>query len=102
VSRAGFADAFLYEPEAIDVGVLLFGARVCLGCGRKLPACTDYFTATNGAGKAMKPHCKPCLAAKYRDAGRERARRRAERVQAERLVHDLCLRTARMLGAVAS
>ncbi len=92
-------DSWLYDTETVRIGVLLFGARPCTDCGLPLPACSDYFSPSkNGDGFAhLKSACKRCTAARYRGANRQRKQRGRDEAKAVRLVHDLCVRTSRML-----
>jgi len=93
--RGRIDDSWLYDADAVLVGVLLFGARLCTACGLPLPACTDYFTSNRPDG--LKPICKRCVAARYREADKERRQRQRDKAQVERLVRGLCARTARLL-----
>ena len=72
-------DSIIYDPEAIRIGVLLFGTRICTLCELPLPACGDYFTPSMGG---LKSACRRCTRSRYREADRERrkARRRAKKV----------------------
>lgn len=100
LGRGQIDDFWLYDAECVRVGVLLFGERVCADCGRGLPACSDYFTATQTNAGGLKPACKRCTAARYREANKQRRQRRRDEALAERLMRELCVRTARMCGAV--
>jgi hypothetical protein len=72
-------DAIIYEPEAIRIGVLLFGTRICTLCELPLPANGDYFAPSMGG---LKSACRRCTRGRYRevDAVRAKARRRAKKV----------------------
>lgn len=59
-------DACIYEPDAIDVGVLIFGSRTCSKCGLELGACTDYF-APSKRGGGLVCECRRCRRALERD-----------------------------------
>lgn len=67
MTGAPIADNWLYEPDAVDVGILLFGARVCSGCGAKLPACSDYFTKDKSVTRGFKSACRRCIARRSRE-----------------------------------
>lgn len=74
-------DSYLYDADAVQVGVLLFGQRVCTGCRLPLPACSDYFVQTkNGDGFVhLKSACKRCTAERYREADKQRKQRKSKR-----------------------
>ena len=78
--RPPFDDAYLYEPDAIDIGVSLFGTRICTLCELPLPANGDYFTPSMGD---LKSACRRCTRGRYREANavRAKARRRAKKAQ---------------------
>ena len=57
---AAATDQFLYEPDAVFVGLLLFGPRVCTACGAELPACRDYFTPDQMCEDGLKTSCRRC------------------------------------------
>ena len=81
MSRAAAADAFayIYEPDAIDVGILLFGKRVCTICELPLPACTDYFAP---APTGLVYECRRCRRAMERDRwARQREKEASSRGQ---------------------
>ena len=103
VGRPHLDDSWLYDAETVRIGILLFGARPCVDCGLPLPVCGDYFTSTtNGQGLVhLKYACKRCTAARYREANKQRQKRKRDEAKAVNLVHDFCVRTAR-IWAVAS
>lgn len=76
MSRAAAADAFayIYEPDAIDVGILIFGKRVCSACDHELPANMDYF-AWGDVG--LVHECRRCRRAMERDRYARLRRREA-------------------------
>ena len=78
--RPRLDDAYLYDPDAVDIGVSLFGTRICTLCELPLPANGDYFTPSMGG---LKSACRRCTRSRYREADRERrkARRRAKKAQ---------------------
>jgi len=60
-------DACVYEPDAIDVGILLFGPRRCSMCKCTLPACTDYFAPSKQNHAGLVRECRRCRRALQRD-----------------------------------
>ena len=58
--RMKASDACIYEPDAVFVGVLLFGERVCSTCGDPLPANLDYFQSNKGHGGPLTYNCRRC------------------------------------------
>jgi hypothetical protein len=89
--RPRLDDSWLYDAETVRVGVLLFGARPCAACGTPLPACSDYFSPNHGG---LKSACKRCTNARCLESNRRRRQRGRDEAKVERLVHDLCMRTA--------
>lgn len=69
MSRAAAADAFayIYEPDAIDVGILIFGKRGCSACDHDLPANTDYFAPDKWDAVGLVHECRRCRRAMERD-----------------------------------
>lgn len=67
MSRAGATDACVYEPDAVAIGILLFGARVCARCDDPLPACTDYFAPNKRKAGGLVYECRRCRRALERD-----------------------------------
>jgi hypothetical protein len=68
MSRRASEDC-LYEDDAVDIGVMLFGVRTCVSCGRELPANADYFPRTMlSDGPGLKTVCRQC----HRTYNRER------------------------------
>jgi len=59
-------DDSLYEPDAIAVGILLFGATTCPVCGLALPECSDYFVPDRTHGRTFKAACRRCRRARQR------------------------------------
>lgn len=64
-------DAYLRDPDAVEVGVLIHGERVCSTCGEPLPASTDYFTP-DGASGGLTSNCRSCRRASNRASHRRR------------------------------
>ena len=79
MSRATAADAFayIYEPDAIDVGILIFGKRVCSACDHELPANTDYFAPDKWDAVGLVHECRRCRRAMERDRCARLRRREA-------------------------
>jgi hypothetical protein len=46
------------EPEVQDY--ILFGAKVCSACGRKLPKCGDWFSPAKDSSDGLTSHCREC------------------------------------------
>jgi hypothetical protein len=65
-------DSILYEPDAVDVGILLFGRRACSRCGLELAACTDYYQPDARAPDGMRTTCRRCRREQQRDGERVR------------------------------
>ena len=66
-------DSWLYDDaDTLMVEALLFGVRTCLWCGRRLPRCGDYFTPTASSADGLKPVCKRCTRAAYRESNKVR------------------------------
>jgi hypothetical protein len=93
-------DSWLYDAETVRVGCIIHGKATCCACERVLPACTDYFSpSANGDGyHCLKTACKRCVRDRYRDMARDRRRHLRYQAKAEALVHDFCVRTARVMG----
>lgn len=74
MSAHAASDAIIYRPNAVRVGVLLFGERKCATCGRFLPANTDYYapekrTIHQDGAQGCQSECRQCKRARDR-AGR--------------------------------
>ena len=66
-------DDYLYEEDAVFVGILIHGGRVCIDCGTELPDSQDYFSRDTRKDDApLKGYCKRCKRV------RERARHAAK------------------------
>lgn len=74
----GATDAIIYEPEAIRIGVLLFGTRICCSCAAVLPACTDYYAPDTTVPSGLTTNCRRCRRSVSRAS---HARRRAKKAQ---------------------
>lgn len=64
-------DAWLYEADTVETGIIIFGGRVCSVCEVTLPANTDYFTPDSSRPDGFVSACHRCR----RAADRERYRR---------------------------
>jgi hypothetical protein len=53
-------DDFLYEPDAVTVGIIIFGTKVCAACGEALPANMDYFTPDRQNASGLVFECRRC------------------------------------------
>ncbi len=53
-------DSCLYEPDSINVGLLLFKPKTCSACGLKLPANTDYYSRNNARTSGLRSQCRRC------------------------------------------
>jgi len=70
-----------------NVDFLLFGTKVCSGCGTSLPACTDFFGPNKATRDGLTYYCRTCHNRRssesyHRHPEKKRAygrRRRAER-----------------------
>jgi hypothetical protein len=69
------ADGCLYEDDAIDIGILLFGEQICAACGEPLPKCADYYAPDKRNPSGLVYECRRCR----RALERERWARRRER-----------------------
>lgn len=85
-SGPNFNDDWLYADDAVAVGLILFKAQTCRACGRRLPACTDYFTRDERVttDDKLKPTCKRCTRARYRESDRKRKQRDRDAAKAAR------------------
>lgn len=77
MSASRSADGFLYTEDAVDVGILIFGERICRVCGEPLPANTDYFAPDKSNTPPLVYECRRCRRALERE---RHARRRREGV----------------------
>jgi Fe-S-cluster-containing dehydrogenase component len=84
VSRRLVDDEYLREPEALAIGVIIFGERECTGCGAALPACADYFAPDGGKRGGLKAMCRRCVRERYREPDRLRQMANRAAVRAER------------------
>ena len=67
-------DSCIYEPEAVDIGVMLFGSKTCVVCGETLANCADYFPP-RGEG-TLRGACRRCVRARERRNRQERKARK--------------------------
>lgn len=78
-------DKSLWSPDAIRLGIKLFGARTCTKCGQRLPANEDYFPVDSHQSDGLRKWCRRCRTAyerKYRSRNRSSDRRRCARCDA--------------------
>jgi hypothetical protein len=78
-------DECIYEADAVYVGILLFGSRICTQCDAELPRNTDYFKADATRAGGLRSDCRRCA--------RSRAHDRYERDPQKKLAADRAYRT---------
>ena len=61
-------DDCIYESDAIDIGVSLFGEQTCSTCRTPLPANTDYFAPEKALPLGLAHRCRRCRRAEGRAA----------------------------------
>jgi hypothetical protein len=66
VSASQTEDGIIYEAEAVRIGVLLFGARTCSGCGCLLPANSDYYVRDVHRPGGLTSDCRRCRRTRQR------------------------------------
>lgn len=63
--------------DSDEIDRLLFGSKVCAGCGRVLPASSEYFHRDRHNTDGLKRECRRCCS--VREAARYRRRKEAGR-----------------------